>query len=226
MNESLKLILLRAAANNATSVTEMKQLLDFITEDDRSLESKGKEVVPTLEDGVYVVFASGEIKPASEYNEQDGSHSKVLMVYHGHAWIVAPCDAECGKTTLLKKDAGIENDSPYYKAEIEALNDFNMESCTAHLRKAGLAFDMDDDSFIPTAGQLAAMWLYRDSLNKALKDTGGEPLNTDEYYWSSSEDSEYHSWIVNYNSGHVLTWNNKNTKYYPCIVRPCTAFTL
>ena len=223
MKESLKLKLLRVAANNASCTAEVKSLLDFITKDEKPAESKRVEVKTSLEDGVYVVFSSGEIKPVSEYNEQC-EPAKVLMIYRDHSWIVAPRDAECGETTLLKEDADRESGSPFYKAEIEALNDFDMESCTAHLRKAGLAFELDDDAFIPTAGQLAAMWLYRDVLNKALKDTGGEPLNTYECYWSSSEFNAYYSWVVGFNDGYVI-----NYSYYKCYVnyvRPCTAFNL
>lgn len=222
MKESFKLQLLRTAANNASSVEDVKVVLGFITKNEKPKENKRVEVKTSLEDGVYVVFSSGEIKPASEYNEQC-EPAKVLMIYRGHSWIVAPSDAECGETTLLKEDADRESDSPFYKAEIEALNDFDMESCTAHLRKAGLAFELDDDAFIPTAGQLAAMWLYRDVLNKALKDTGGEPLKTDECYWSSSEISADVSWLVGFNSGYVGYWYYK---YGSNCVRPCTAFNL
>lgn len=222
MKESFKLQLLRTAANNASSVEDVKVVLDFITKNEKPKESKRVEVKTSLEDGVYVVFSSGEIKPASEYNEQC-EPVKVLMIYRDHSWIVAPRDAECGETTLLKEDADRESGSPFYKAEIEAMNDFDMESCTAHLRKTGLAFELDDDAFIPTAGQLAAMWLYRDVLNKALKDTGGEPLKTYECYWSSSEANAWNSWNVNFGSGYVNGWNGKYNDNY---VRPCTAFNL
>ncbi len=69
MKESLKLKLLRVAANNASCTAEVKSLLDFITKDEKPAESKRVEVKTSLEDGVYVVFSSGEIKPVSEYNE-------------------------------------------------------------------------------------------------------------------------------------------------------------
>ena len=178
MKESLKLKLLRVAANNASCTAEVKSLLDFITKDEKPAESKRVEVKTSLEDGVYVVFSSGEIKPVSEYNEQC-EPAKVLMIYRDHSWIVAPRDAECG--------------------------------------------ELDDDAFIPTAGQLAAMWLYRDVLNKALKDTGGEPLNTYECYWSSSEVNANYSWGVNFGDGDVYINNYKSGDY---CVRPCTAFNL
>ena len=64
------------------------------------------------------------------------------------------------------------------------------------------------------------MWLYRDSLNKALKATGGEPLKTDECYWSSSEYNRGCSWVLNFNGGYV--YNDGKCSSY--CVRPCTAF--
>ena len=52
MKESLKLKLLRVAANNASCTAEVKSLLDFITKDEKPAESKRVEVKTSLEDGV------------------------------------------------------------------------------------------------------------------------------------------------------------------------------
>jgi hypothetical protein len=97
-----------------------------------------------------------------------------------------------------------------------------MKSCTEHLRKAGIAFELDADLYIPTAGQLAAMFLFRKELNKALELVGGTPIK-EGVYWSSSEYNAWSSWGVLFDSGNVSGWNNK---YYDNYVRPCTAFEL
>ena len=97
-----------------------------------------------------------------------------------------------------------------------------MKSCTEHLRKAGIAFELDADLYIPTAGQLAAMYLYRKDLNKALEMVAGTPMK-EGVYWSSSEYDARASWYVNFGSGGVGSWNGK---YYGGYVRPCTAFEL
>ena len=105
---------------------------------------------------------------------------------------------------------------------IEALNDFDMKSCTEHLRKAGIAFELDADLYIPTVGQFAAMYLFRAELNKALEMVGGTPMK-EGVYWASSEYSAWVSWYVSFDSGNVYNWN---VKYSDGYVRPCTAFEL
>ena len=97
-----------------------------------------------------------------------------------------------------------------------------MKSCTEHLRKAGIAFELDADLYIPTAGQLAAMFLFRKELNEALEMVGGTPMK-EEVYWSSSELNAWYSWGVNFGSGYVGGWVNGYGGGY---VRPCTEFEL
>ena len=143
-----------------------------------------------------------------------------MVSYHGHKWIVAKEDLKGDKLPLFSDDSHPEDTSSFYKCEIEALNDFDMKSCTEHLRKAGIAFELDADLYIPTAGQLAAMYLFRAELNKALELIGGTSMK-EGVYWSSSEGNAWSSWSVYFDSGYVLYWGRKCYDYY---VRPCTAF--
>jgi hypothetical protein len=76
--------------------------------------------------------------------------------------------------------------------------------------------------YIPTVGQLAAMFLFRTELNKALEMVGGTSMK-ERVYWSSSENLAWYSWYVNFNSGNVNSWYGKCDDNY---VRPCTAFEL
>ena len=124
--------------------------------------------------------------------------------------------------SLFSDDSHPEDTSSFYKCEIEALNDFDMKSCTEHLRKAGIAFELDADLYIPTAGQLAAMYLFRAELNKALELIGGTSMK-EGVYWSSSENNAWDSWYVDFDSGCVYYWLNKSND---SCVRPCTAFEL
>ena len=144
-----------------------------------------------------------------------------MVSYHGHKWIVAKEDLKGDGLPLLSDDSHPERTSSFYKCEIEAFNDFDMKSCTEHLRKAGIAFELDSDLYIPTAGQLAAMFLFHKELNKALEAVGGTTMK-EEVYWSSSEGSAYGSWSVGFNDGLVYGSNKYDSGY----VRPCTAFEL
>ena len=145
-----------------------------------------------------------------------------MVSYHGHKWIVAKEDLKGDGLPLFSDGSHTEETSSFYKCEIEALNDFDMKSCTEHLRKAGIAFELDADLYIPTAGQLAAMYLFHKELNKALEIVGGTPMKED-VYWSSSEGDAWASWNVIFDSGNVNYWGLKNNDFY---VRPCMPFEL
>ena len=230
MEDEQKLNLLRLAVNNASDFDEAKSYASFIL-GDRVLpvahtartDDSDERTKAIIEDGVYIVAKGFPPVPFGAVGvAQDPEKFNVMVSYHGHKWIVAKEDIGDDKLPLLSKDAHPEDTSSFYKCEIEALNDFDMKSCTEHLRKAGIAFELDADLYIPTAGQLAAMYLFRAELNKALEMVGGTPMKED-VYWSSSENNVWNSWNVDFDSGNVYNWYNK---YFDRYVRACTVFGL
>jgi hypothetical protein len=234
MKDEQKLNLLRLSVDNASNFDEAKAYASFICgfkepfatctpPDGEEKSCKHEHIEPIIEDGVYLV-EDGFIPVRFEdvIGVQNPKKSNVIVSYHGHKWIVAKKDLKGEELPPFPDDSHPEETSSFYKCEIEALNDFDMKSCTEHLRKAGIAFELDADLYIPTAGQLAAMYLYREELNKALRMVHGTPMKGGAY-WSSSEASTWNSWGVNFDSGYVNFWNNKCGGNY---VRPCTAFEL
>ena len=233
MEDEQKLILLRLAVDNASNFGEAKEYASFIcgfkepfearTPPDGGEKScKHEHIEPIIEDGVYLVedgFMPVRFEDVA--GVQNPKECDVMVSYHGHKWIVAKKDLKGDKLPLFSDDSHPEDTSSFYKCEIEALNDFDMKSCTEHLRKAGIAFELDADLYIPTAGQLAAMYLFRAELNKALELVGGTPMK-EEIYWSSSEVSAYGGWNVGFGDGFVYSGIGK---CYGPYVRPCTAFT-
>ena len=232
MEDKQKLNLLRLAINNASDFGEAEAYASFIFGFKEPFETrtppeeegcKHENIEPIIKDGVYIV--EDGFLPVRFKNVAWGfnpNKCNVMVSYHGHNWIVAKEDLKGDELPLFSDDSHPEDTSSFYKCEIEALNDFDMKSCTEHLRKAGIAFELDADLYIPTAGQLAAMFLYRKELNKALELVGGTPMK-EEIYWSSSEGNAWYSWNVNFVSGNVYNWSNK---YNDFCVRPCTAFEL
>lgn len=230
MEDKQKLRLLRSAVSCASDFDEAQAYAAFIfgfkepfatrTPSDDGEEGCKHEYI---EDGVYFVKdGCMPVRFTDAVCVQSPKYCNVMVSYHGHKWIVAKEDIGDGKLPLLSKDAHPEDTSSFYKCEIDALNEFDMHSCTEHLRKAGLAFELDADLYIPTAGQLAAMFLFRKELNKALEMVGGSPMKED-VYWSSSEIHARYSWYVDFDSGGVGYWFYK---FYNFCVRPCTAFEL
>ena len=47
------------------------------------------------------------------------------------------------------------------------------------------------------------MFCFKDEINAALVELGGDPLSEDDYYWSSSEYSQTIAWSVNFYNGYV-----------------------
>lgn len=198
-----------------------KQLLEGDADEHQSKQIIRHVNITTInENGVYLVekgFVPVRLKDFTDV--QSAKRCNVMVSYHGHKWIVAKEDLKGGKLPLFSDGSHPKGNPSFYKCEIEALNDFNMKSCTEHLREAGLAFELDTDLCIPTAGQLAAMYLYRKELNKALEMVGGAPMKGNAY-WSSCELSAGESWVVNFCGGYVYNYG----KYASYCVRPCTAF--
>lgn len=206
----------------ANSMAEKyKQLLEGDADEHQSKQIIRHVNITTLkEDGVYIVekgFVPVRLKDFTDV--QSAKRCNVIVSYHGHKWIVAKEDLKGGKLPLFSDGSHPKGNHSFYKSEIEALNDFDMKSCTEHLREAGLAFELDTDLCIPTAGQLAAMCLYRKELNKALEMVGGAPMK-ENAYWSSCELSAGDSWVVYFCGGYVYNYG----KYGSYYVRPCTAF--
>ena len=234
MEDKKKLNLLSLAVDSASDFCEAKAYASFIcgfkepfetrTPSDGEEEVRKHEYIePIIEDGVYIVEKGFLPRRFEDFaGVQNPKECDVMVSYHGHKWIVAKEDLKGEELPLFSDDSHPEDTSSFYKCEIEALNDFDMKSCTEHLRKAGIAFELDADLYIPTGGQLATMFLFRKELNKALEMVGGTPMKED-VYWSSSELNAWSSWNVYFGSGYVNYWLNKYGAYY---VRPCTAFGL
>lgn len=234
MEDKQKLNLLRLAVDSAIDFGEAKAYASFICgfkepfetrtpSDDEEEGRKHEYIEPIIEDGVYIVEKGFLPRRFEDFaGVQNPKECDVMVSYHDHKWIVAKEDLNGDRLPLFSDDSHPEDTSSFYKCEIEALNDFDMKSCTGHLRKVGIAFELDADLYIPTAGQLAAMFLFRKELNKALEMVGGTPMKED-VYWSSSEGNAWHSWYVSFGWGGVSNWNNG---YYDSYVRPCTAFEL
>lgn len=82
--------------------------------------------------------------------------------------------------------------------------------------------------YLPCLMELGVLCAYRDEINKAMKEIGcpDECLlpteDSDEtWVWSSSEDSQYGSWLVNFSNGYFY---NGVIKYGSHMVRAVAAF--
>lgn len=75
---------------------------------------------------------------------------------------------------------------------------------------------------MPNLRQLEVIYKNKEVLNKAFIAAGGEALDDDAHYWSSTEHSLHYAWILRMSDG-FRDWGSKG--YYSNIyVRPVLAF--
>ena len=73
---------------------------------------------------------------------------------------------------------------------------------------------------MPNLRQLEVIYKHKEVLDKAFIAAGGEALDDDAHYWSSTEYSSYSAWSLWMGDG-IRDYTNKNNNYY---VRPVLAF--
>lgn len=73
---------------------------------------------------------------------------------------------------------------------------------------------------MPNLRQLEAIHKNKEVLNKAFIAAGGEALDDEAYYWSSTEDSLYSAWVLDMSDGRRYSGSKYDYNY----VRPVLAF--
>lgn len=74
--------------------------------------------------------------------------------------------------------------------------------------------------YLPCVLELCAICANKNEINELLELVGGELLELDEYYWSSTENSAYYSWCVSFDDGDI----GFDHKYSTYAVRPAVAY--
>lgn len=146
-------------------------------------------------DGLYIIYKDGHAEPFT------GDNSKDCVRYIGlkHRYMsFAISLTEHDIVQLLDDDSREESGSgTYYERECDALFDIDGRGNTERLvaRNPKLRNLLKDGEYIPSLRQLNLMAHYKDSINDALKYIGAEPLAS-EWFWSSTESSQYNAWYV------------------------------
>ena len=74
---------------------------------------------------------------------------------------------------------------------------------------------------MPNLRQLDAIYKNKEVLNKAFIAAGGEALDGEAYYWSSTEYNNYNAWTLRMSDGYRGWYVKYNYNFY---VRPVLAF--
>ena len=76
--------------------------------------------------------------------------------------------------------------------------------------------------YLPAMGELYTVYSNKDYMNYALSLVGKKGIPTDDYHWSSSEESSSAAWGLAFGNGNVASYGKSS--YYPHYVLPVLAF--
>lgn len=175
----------------------------------------------TFENGVYVAYESGDVRKYEAGLPKEGI-KQVGIIVNGHAFGVTGKDK--GEFCLVNDIGKCPENHPLYRPrECDALMDWDCIERTKHIQEVGTDIPLEEGEYIPSLPMLVAMCHYADKgLNDALVLAGGEPLDMDEEYWSSTEGSRYLARLVNFSNGHASGYSKCNG----IVVRAVTAFPI
>lgn len=207
-------------AKNGYDVDKAKRCWNFVN------DSKEAPASNRLGDGIYLigsdgaaVLFEGKLTEAQLYTEYIG------IVQGDRSVAVALTDIAGGDNVTLTDSDDKTGDSQYYIENYEeAVQDYDGETNTQHLRKIGLnpQIKLKDGEYIPSLGELCIICLNQYTINEALKFVGGQPLAKD-WYWSSTESSATHAWYLTLGNGYAGSGTKATNGFR---VRAVSAFLL
>lgn len=207
--QQLRYDLIKGFGNN---VENAKKAFDFIigSESKPIVETK---VCPIGECGVFLIYKDGHHELFTGENSKDGAIA-VGAKYGDLNVRLASSDI-----TNVSMETNEEDSSLYFDWYDKAVEDFKGRETTERLIELGLKIELEENYWIPTAGELYLMYLLRRKLDAALTYIGQEPF-ADEWYWSCTVHSASTAWNVYFTNGHLYY----NLKTYEDRVRPVSAF--
>lgn len=201
---------------NTSSVEKARESYNFIMGND----DKPRMMTPmncNYIDGIYLCYEGGKRQLYDGTNPTERvTHIGIKVGKHTVGIrLNSQGERELPYNSDLDKD-----DFDYKRHELHALDDFNGKANTEHLKRHGeFDFDLADDEWIPSLGELAIIFKNKEKINEALAYVGGDEL-VDDWYWSSTEFNANGAWYVNFSGGVVINLH----KSYSYIVRPVCEF--
>lgn len=224
-NQKLKMELLKefAISDEPQTIETCRRAYAFLMEGENQPQPnhQGKH----LKDGVYYICDDEEntVVPYKATLTAPEDAMGVLLVQGERSIIIALQDCNDGKDTVLTKrkdPADIKGN--YIDTCIDVVADWNGKANTDHLKAVGLSdnISLNDGWYIPSMGEMLFIFTHKKEVNAALEKTGGRPI-ADDWYWTSTESSATHAWLLGLDNGYVDDYTKATSTGR---VRPVSAF--
>ena len=224
--EQMRMALLLAAQGDVKKAAEMEEYLgkaDLSFSGPVSVHITAAPKENELADGIYLVFGNEGMHqlytPGAVTDDMKTRCTGIGVKLGEKALVLAladmedPDDSEEKDLTLTTAKSPADYDKAAYKDTYDdAGADWDGQGNTDRLALAGIlnpkiAQQLSKGQYVPAMGQLLFVHLFRKQINQALREVGGQEIE-DLWYWTSTEYSSTHAWILNRSSGNMST----NTK--------------
>lgn len=185
-------------ANLNFDVEKAKKVYKFVTGDEQIPASFQRQSCPN---GVYYVLEGGYLAGTEDPDSIADKVIGVAVKMNDKIATIALHDAADGEEVALTADEKSGTPEFYHSDLFDAITDWDGEANTKDYGEAlNPKIDLKEGQYIPSLAQLHLILLNIKEINKALEAVGGSPMGK-EWYWSSTEYSAYHSWLVYFGSG-------------------------
>ena len=175
--------------------------IPIVNEQPKTLDTS---VISNRPDGIYFILSPNNIIHESSATDEDKRNSIAVGVKMGSKFANVTLNevAEGSKVALCADNEYFDkikvvNHSEFY----DVISDWNGIENTNKLRNnLNPDINLSKDEYIPSMAQLFLIMLNIKDINKALEEAGGTPIK-EEWYWSSTDDSEINGWIVSFEGG-------------------------
>lgn len=208
--QNLRYELLKA---NNYDVDNAKKCYDFVAGD----EPQSQSIAGTtkLADGIYIMYGKHAVLFTGQEVSAQGC-TGIGVNFGGKSLILATEDISDNGIELTTQQGGTRFITNYH----QAAEDMDGKAATNDIRDI-LNMGISDDEYIPSLGELYFILAHFSQINAALKAVGGEPLH-DDWYWSSTQYSATHAWLLGLSGGTAGGWYTKAAGQTR--VRPVSAF--
>lgn len=206
-------------ANLNFDVDKAKKVFNFIIGNE---STSAQEMQQFWSDGVYYVLEDGHLTATDDPESIVGQVIGVAVKMGDRIATVALHDAADGEEIALTTDTPCGSEKFFHPDFFDAITDWDGESNTKDYGDLlNPEIGLKEGQYIPSLAQLHLILLNIKEVNKALEAVGGSPMRK-EWYWSSTEHSAHHSWIVHFHNGGSYNSN----KSLAIVVRPAVALSV
>ena len=201
LNEVQQLRLLFIKWSNFDLV-EAEKMYDFVVNEQP--KKLGTPVVKDRPDGIYFILSPNNIIHESSATDEDKRNSIAVGVKMGSKFVNVTLNeaAEGFKVALYVDNEYLNKIKVVKHSEFyDVISDWNGIENTNKLRNnLNPDINLSKDEYIPSMAQLFLIMLNIKDINKALEEAGGTPIK-EEWYWSSTDDTEVDGCIVSFEGG-------------------------